>query len=388
MEDEVMGDLMENYAGCHGKRFLELPTSLLLACLSYLPIQDYLQLQCCSKSMIQYLESIDLFYWNSAWENCFIQRINQCDETILSNLMILSNSDLDFNFQNYFEFSKRLIIVHPKLFLRDILELLVSVYPHNLKNLIKNIIHVTSIDRANEGPNNLLRRSSCHIVYKVITERNLIVTGPESYLDTMTICQIHCGCSSDTPCYWSSRPSASDNTMERLTVQLRNKVSLIQGIIVTPYQAYMHPNHPVYSSKTLFVQFILDNTIYFQSDVFHIENLFQEQLFPFPYPVLCLGGVVRICFDGMFQRQTIFDEDNYYMCFSFVALYGIGMSQWNYKIESNKSQICIYDDTLQDEEEFEGIPGTEDEITDYGLMKLLIERNYGMTYNELFKTVE
>ena len=205
-------------------------------------------------------------------------------------------------------------------------------------DLIYAVKEVTSVDRENESPDNVLQPSFCQSKLTEVIMRNWInATNP---LEVVAITlQLQCGCANQHPCYWSSQPSASADTEESFVFSLKSRLSSIIGFSITPYRAYFHPDNPVYSPISASLQFLDAGSakkfsrmsVYFETPRFPIENIDQRQEQHFPLPALCIGGIIRLVLHGMAQRQTLSasdvdgDEpvDRYYMCLSRVKIHGI-----------------------------------------------------------------
>ena len=230
------------------------------------------------------------------------------------------------------------------------------------------LYNYSSIDRVEEKPHNMLQPSSClsSIELKVLDFNFLSPTqlGIRS--------QIICGCAASEPCYWSSAPSSHDNMKEFVEFESKRMTSRacrsITGMSVTCYQAFCHPNAPIYAPK--FVRMELshplsnsnynsnNNTntnkfyknkkeegeeeeenlnddekndltnIYWKSEYFPVDgNSRIPQRFSFAFPALFFGeSKVKIKFKGAQQRQTLketgnedFNED-FYICISHLEL--------------------------------------------------------------------
>lgn len=156
------------------------------------------------------------------------------------------------------------------------------------------------------------------------------------------IAQQQCGCNgSGEPCYYSSASSPDPNMTEYITYGLYKRPVIVYGFTVTPFQAYFHPDAPVYAPVEVCIQFLRSNTetfttnpvkrlsedqltqsVYYQSAYYHVKSSSEEQVFSLSSPTLCTDSLVRFVFKGMQQRQTLgpaYGED-YYMCISHCAV--------------------------------------------------------------------
>eukprot|EP01038_Epipyxis_sp_PR26KG_P010002 gene10002-13457_t len=204
--------------------------------------------------------------------------------------------------------------------------------------LDKKIIAVSSLDRAEESPVNVLTISNC---YHYRHNRN------------KEIAQLICGCAVNRPCYWSSHPSPIPETIEYITFKLMSPLVCIFGFNLTVYQAFFQPNHPIYGPCEVCIQFLVhspssqvlndpftislydkntsDNMVYYESEYFPVNNIMLEQHFTLNRPLLCIGGQVRLLFKGMQQRQILdfVDQQEYYLCISHVEVVGVDFPEFH-----------------------------------------------------------
>jgi hypothetical protein len=229
-------------------------------------------------------------------------------------------------------------------------------------SLCKRALDVSSVDRAAEGPANVLQNSPCY----------LIKQRKSSY--PFLLVQHYCGCTSSRPCYWSSAPSESADQYEFMTFQ--SVPSVVLGFFLVPYQAFFHPGEPIYGPKEVAIQFLhprdpteyrdvtrLPNhyravhsdgpeflgiatssttsnstnhikkpyppptdRVYYTSPFYAVENVWDLQFFFLPRPALSVGPI-RLVLRGMHSQQPgaalHADSDDYYMCISRFDLVGI-----------------------------------------------------------------
>ncbi|KAJ1435589.1 hypothetical protein B484DRAFT_393499 [Ochromonadaceae sp. CCMP2298] len=230
---------------------------------------------------------------------------------------------------------------------------------HALVNLATKVVAASSVDRGEEAPHLALLPSRCQVSLASSLEEAEAVPRFLQYAAWM---QGHCGCGGlGGPCYWSSAPSRLDSTVEYLTVSLQGP-ALVAGFSVTPYQAFFHPDAPIYAPVEVAIQFLRSTpnttpgavrfaagcplipltpeqleikgamakgeegqegcagggSVYYQSPFFQVQKVFKSQTFMLPSPVLCFPydegpPLVRLLFRGKQQRQTL-GPDDFYMC--------------------------------------------------------------------------
>jgi len=195
--------------------------------------------------------------------------------------------------------------------------------------VLRRFVGVSSVDREAESPNNLWTVSRCWEILQRCKELHpTIDPGPLGFR-----AQLHCGCAAGgAPCYWSSAPRKTPMVEEHITCELYSTVVLVHALSVTPYQAFFHPQLPVYAPRTVSVQFLhVDGRhCYYESPEYDVAAEFTAQTFVLPRPVLNVGGQVRFVLRGCQQRQTLEGTnddgaalDDFYMCLSNVCLYGV-----------------------------------------------------------------
>ena len=69
-----------------------------------------------------------------------------------------------------------------------------------------------------------------------------------------------CGCITQNPCYWSSKPSPTNDAIEHITFSLGPRASVAVGFSITPYQAFFQPQAPTYSPAKVQLQFLKPKT--------------------------------------------------------------------------------------------------------------------------------
>ena len=156
--------------------------------------------------------------------------------------------------------------------------------------------------------------------------------------NTGFISQFRCGCARDEPCYWSSKPSKEGNVVETITYTLRSdlgRILTLNEISITPYQAFYHPEFPVYAPVSFVLQAIIPDVtagcegelVYYESERFYLEKIYQKQSFRLSQSALFFRGEIRLVFSGMNQRQTLAPDvgdnfEDFYMCISHVEIRG------------------------------------------------------------------
>lgn len=156
--------------------------------------------------------------------------------------------------------------------------------------------------------------------------------------NTGFISQFRCGCARGTPCYWSSKPSKEENVVETITYIPRadpGQIIILNEISITPYQAFYHPELPVYAPVSFVLQLIIPRAVagcegelvYYESERFYLENVYQKQSFRLSQSAFFFGGEIRLVLSGMSQRQTLSPDvgdnfEDYYMCISHIEILG------------------------------------------------------------------
>lgn len=186
-------------------------------------------------------------------------------------------------------------------------------------NLLLGADSVSSVDRPNEAARNVMQRSVCFDeVRRNAGRRNL---QPADAMMNSYIAQVRCGCAQGSPCYWCS--ASSDDRLRHECIRfIALAGSLVQGFVITPYQAFFQPEQPVYGPLRARVFFELNGRVYFESEEFEVDNSFTEQSFVLARPALFVGGLVGVAFLGMHRRQPLEEQDGFFVCISHVAVLG------------------------------------------------------------------
>lgn len=223
-------------------------------------------------------------------------------------------------------------------------DIVFNIFDENVRNVLLSALCTSSMDQPAEFPKHTLKKSNCLAkIQKSVTSgriddsrrsRQLILAGYYA--------QQQCGCNgSGSPCYYSSASSPDPDMTEYITYGLYKRPMFVYGFTVTPFQAYFHPDAPVYAPVEVCIQFLhrttetftanqvkrlsseqLTQGVYYQSAFFPVQAISAEQVFCLPSPTLCADSLVRLVFKGMRQRQTlgpVYGED-YYMCISHCAV--------------------------------------------------------------------
>ena len=202
------------------------------------------------------------------------------------------------------------------------------------------VVEASSIDREEENALNTLKISRCAILQSALQEDDTRF----NWRTRGYIAQEECQCCYQNPCYWSSCPSKTPIKDEYISFQFRNSVNFkdnripcIQGISVTPYQAFFHPDSPVYTPQYVLVQLYIpikekehdcdqkeetktSDIMYYESELFEFDGSPNKQTFPLNN-VLFLGGEVRLVFRNFLQRQTLdLGEGNFLSLSLFVSI--------------------------------------------------------------------
>ena len=303
-----------------------------MAVLPYLYLIDVLRLVCTCKTLVKTIDQPKYF------TNFFLTKLSLIPRVQEPNRLVHYLIRVGYDLKQTILSMMNVLYVpdtYPVLEMFDVLRLV-----HNF----------SSQDRPNELASNLLTKSNCYHRFEYfrpsINELHVHILGLRE--------QMRCGCSANRPCYWSSAPQHEATAIEHITFTLFSPLVMIHSFSVTPYQAFFHPEAPVYSPVSVTLQFLApildgDNTneiiddnnneldflsnnfyCYHETDEFQIEPLFKAQVFTMSSPILAVGGRVRMMLRGSHQRQTLEGEtdngmplDEYYMCLSEVSLYGI-----------------------------------------------------------------
>ena len=209
-----------------------------------------------------------------------------------------------------------------------------AIIQQDVVNVIVAAIVGSSVDNSAESPENTMTKSAC--LKNIDRARNLDLT---QIIPIGFFSQQMCGCTgSGRPCYFSSAPSLITQQTEYITYLISPRPVFICGFTVTPYQAFFHPDAPVYAPCEVCIQFLtadrtvkpqpaqinrltteqLQEGVYFESPYYVVAADSTEQLFSLDRPQLCSDSTVRIVFKGMRQRQTLGPEfgEEYFMCIS------------------------------------------------------------------------
>lgn len=146
------------------------------------------------------------------------------------------------------------------------------------------------------------------------------------------------------PSYWSSTGSKDSQKPETLTYELISDLCVVDEIKIKPFQAFFQHGIPLYSAKD--VRFKMghwkhstmsqeSNTSMTNTSEDSINDLFcwsyisplypmahenKLQSFKLPKQVLCTGGIFQVEFLGRVQTQE--SDDLYYICMSYVQVFG------------------------------------------------------------------
>eukprot|EP01035_Chromulina_nebulosa_P019941 gene19941-25907_t len=203
-------------------------------------------------------------------------------------------------------------------------------------NLCNEVIGFSSNDRPDETPDNVLIVSPCTQYYSEHPYTGMLPRETLGYH-----CQIECGCASGNSCYWSSRPSTTDDKLEYLTIRLDVAVSLIYGFSITAYEAFYQPQCPIYAPKQVSLQlFALDTrtdelyTFYESATYTVLKDSSEQQFFLLDKPIIAFGGIAKLLLKGMYQRQTIDPSygssyNDYYICLSNVSILGVPINNYD-----------------------------------------------------------
>ena len=223
-------------------------------------------------------------------------------------------------------------------------------------DVIVGVEAVSSIDRQDEAATNVMQPSIC-VQQLQLWLRDHSRNDPDIGR-LAAIFQMRCGCSSQRPCYWSSKPSKIANVQESILFVTVSKMCTIVGFSITPYRAYFHPDNPVYSPLFASLQFYDQSSQtceegipYYETEKFPVKADDKEQFFYFTFPILSVGGFVRLVLHGMAQRQTLESAatvsgntavDDYYLCLSRVKILGIPIVKGNSDSKSQPRQSTHY----------------------------------------------
>lgn len=214
------------------------------------------------------------------------------------------------------------------------------------KDILQKVLYASSSDRWEESALNMIKGS----VGKCYSSRR-----------PLPLAQIMCQCTLGDPCYWSSAPSPDEHSSEFIIFQ-GETFSLVDSLLVRPYQASWHPGSPVYGPKEVIVEFLeplssdiaypalpsrkfavnefrsnaeFDNVerAYYRSPALPLSHSRGPHLLRLPKPQLLIGGRIRLIFRGKYQRQTL-GGDDFYMCLNPCKVFGIPISTSRYIVDN------------------------------------------------------
>lgn len=279
---------------------------------TYLPYEDILEVTCTCRTLA--LHCIDTIFWENFLTDNFVPAQLRASIGSVENARRIVSKIVYYMFQE-----------------------------DNMKNTLVSTLCTSSVDQPEELPANTLKKSQCLATIRKAVKDGRIGHNNENLAQFGYFAQFRCGCSGGVPCYYSSASSPDPNITEYITYRLCKRPMFIYGFTITPFQAYFHPNAPVYSPLEVCIQFLhqdatdtleivnitkrltaeqLQEGVYYQSPYFPVAATSNEQLFCLSSPTLCIGSKVRVVFKNMRQRQTlgpVYGED-YYMCISHCAV--------------------------------------------------------------------
>lgn len=214
------------------------------------------------------------------------------------------------------------------------------------KNILQKVLYASSSDRWEESPLNMIKGSAG----KCYSSRR-----------PLPLAQIMCQCTLGDPCYWSSAPSPDENSSEFIIYQAET-FSLVDSLLVRPYQATWHPGSPIYGPKEVIVEFLEPRSweigypalpsrkwamnefrsnpqhdhaerAYYRSPALPLSHSRGPHLLRLPKPQLLIGGRIRLIFRGKYQRQTL-GGDDFYMCLNPCKVFGVPISTSRYAVDS------------------------------------------------------
>lgn len=233
-------------------------------------------------------------------------------------------------------------------------------------DVIVGPLEVTSVDRLEECARNVIKPSLCVQQLQLWLRDNS--RNDPNFASFAAIFQMRCGCSAQRPCYWSSKPSKVADGQESILFNTVTKMCTIVGFSITPYRAYFHPDNPVYNPLFASLQFFEDfsegggssqqtggaGLPYYETEKFPVKAVDEQQFFYFPFPILSVGGLVRLVLHGMAQRQTLETAtlvpgdtapDDYYLCLSRVNVLGIPIVKGEISLSSRAPHSTNNDET-------------------------------------------
>lgn len=192
-------------------------------------------------------------------------------------------------------------------------------------SLVKAITHATSQDQVSEAPKNALTPSHCAVAIEKARQTGTLTTK------LAVTKQMECGCCNGSSCYWSSAPTEDPKNGDTLTMALRNGLSLISSISVTPYCAYWQAAQPAYAPASARLELVHSESeggqVYYKSPSFPVKQAMEHQVFMLPKPALFVDGTARVVLEGKVTRQPFPPPLNqYYICLSHCGIYGVNLS--------------------------------------------------------------
>ena len=177
-------------------------------------------------------------------------KINQCN-TAVNNQEWLLSSSYDVPFIKTIEDAKSL------------LRLVLSMNSlGQYLQLNMDVVEVSSMDRTVENPLNTLKKSIC--LEKVREYREKSSHLPQALIHRLGyMIQVQqCSCvGGNSSCYWSSAPNPNKSVTQFITYSFgkKNQLSVIYGFSLTAYQAFFHPNAPIYAPMRARLQILSPN---------------------------------------------------------------------------------------------------------------------------------
>lgn len=138
---------------------------------------------------------------------------------------------------------------------RDVLQSLVTGLPKEIHELVDKVLESSSTDRQEESHDNILVSSLCQKLFEDNKDNPKFRNNLEAL--GRSIQYRNCMCGQSRPCYWSSKPSSTENIYESITFLLTSPVSVIYGFSLSPYQAFWHPDAPIYAPKECCIELLL-----------------------------------------------------------------------------------------------------------------------------------
>ncbi len=135
-------------------------------------------------------------------------------------------------------------------------------------------------------------------------------------------------------CYWSSTGSTSPDSNEYIMGMTQPVSSILVAFTITPYSPAWQPSAPTYAPASVSLQIYLPSqgdgcAPYYQSPQYVCRNIFEDQLFLLPEPLLLPPSCrFKLLLMGKQQRQTIPGMDDYYTCLSHISILGIPLKKY------------------------------------------------------------